>query len=268
MQIISVQFTPWDKEYYFLPEDNKGRTIELKKGDQVVVETILGKDIGTITSVGELSKDKELNDEIKPIMRKARSQDKLKILEINKDNDKVLKYCHEQVKKFKLPMKLVDVHKSFDETRVTFAFIADGRVDFRDLLKELIRKYKKSIRLQQLGVRDEAKINGDLGSCGRSLCCSTHLKELGNVTTEMAKDQQVAHRGSERLSGRCGRLKCCLRYEEPVYKELAEGFPEIGSKIKTKQGHGIVKSWHTLKGTVDVIIEDRDGRQIVEVAVR
>jgi len=84
----------------------------------------------------------------------------------------------------------------------------------------------------------------------------------------MAKDQQVAHRGSERLSGRCGRLKCCLRYEEPVYKELAEGFPEIGSKIKTKQGHGIVKSWHTLKGTVDVIIEDRDGRQIVEVAVR
>ncbi len=268
MQVISVQFVAWDQEYYFLPQDVKGKFLELKKNDQVIVETVLGIDLGKVLYSGELSDRVNLKDEIKSIMRKATAQDELKIIEINKNRDEVFKFCHELVRKHKLPMKLVDVHQSFDDARITFAFIADGRVDFRDLLKDLIRKYKKSIRLQQLGVRDEARIDGDMGTCGRTLCCSSHLKDLGNVTTDMAKDQQIAHRGSDRLSGSCGRLKCCLRYEEPVYEELAKDLPAIGSKIKTKQGHGIVTAWHTLKGTVEVLIEDKDGKKTIEVAVR
>ncbi len=268
MQIIEVQFTPWDQSYYFKPETHEGQPLDLQKNDQVVVETILGTDLGKVVGSGELNKPLDDSREIKPVVRKATPEDQLKFLEINKDKEKLLKDCHELIKKYQLPMKLIDVHQSFDEMRLTFAFIADSRVDFRELLKDLIRRHKKSIRLQQLGVRDEAKVDGDLGPCGRQLCCKSHLKELGNVSTEMAKNQQVAHRGSDRLSGCCGRLKCCLRFEDPVYNELSKNFPEIGSKFKTKQGSGVVVDWHTLKGTVGVNLGTESEPNVVEIVVR
>jgi len=154
-------------------------------------------------------------------------------------------------------MKLVDVHFSFDEKRVTFAFIAQGRVDFRELVKDLTRYYQKSIRLQQLGIRDEMKMCGDIGPCGRKLCCQGFVRDLGNITSEMAEEQQVAHRGSERLSGCCGRLRCCLSFEKNNYSELAKNLPELGAQVKTETGPGTVVGWHTLKQTVDVRVFDR-----------
>ena len=268
MQIIEIQFTLWDQSYYFKPENHEGLSLDIKVGDQVIVETVLGIDLGKVILVGELDPSAVGVEEVKPILRKVTPEDQLKYLEVCKGKEDLLTECRGLIKKYQLPMKLVAVHKSFDENRITFAFIADGRVDFRDLLKELIRKHKKSIRLQQLGVRDEAKIKGDVGPCGRNLCCQTYLKELGNVTTDMAKNQQVAHRGSDRLSGSCGRLKCCLRYEESVYNELAKDLPVIGSKIKTKHGPGVVIGWHTLKGTVDVDLGKDNERNIVEVALK
>jgi len=268
MKVIEVQFSPWDQSYYFKPETASGEVLDLACGDAVIVETVLGQDLGKVVLIKELSELPPEMEEIKPVLKKATAEDQLQMLEVNKNNEELLKDCRLLIKKYQLPMKLVAIHQSFDEARITFAFIADGRVDFRELLKELIRKYKKSIRLQQLGVRDEAKVDGGLGPCGRILCCKTYLRELGNVTTEMAKNQQVAHRGSERLSGCCGRLKCCLRFEEPVYEELNKELPAIGSKYKTKQGSGVVVGWHTLKGTVDVNLGTEEEPNVIEVSVK
>jgi cell fate regulator YaaT (PSP1 superfamily) len=167
-------------------------------------------------------------------------------------------------------MKVVDCHCSFDNQRLTFAFIADGRIDFRNLVKELNKHFQKSIRLHQLGVRDEAKIEGDIGSCGLVQCCKSHLKKLGNVTSDYADIQQVAHRGSERLSGVCGRLKCCLAYENEVYQERAKKLPAIGARVSTKHGRGEIIGWHVLKSTVDVRIDpekDNDKGLVVEVPI-
>ncbi|MBU1036593.1 stage 0 sporulation protein [Patescibacteria group bacterium] len=265
MQIIEVQFTPWDQSYFFKPETEEGEILDLQGEDKVIVKTQLGTDLATVVFRGELAELPENVEEVKPIIRQATPEDELKVLKINKNKKELLEECRNSIKKLQLPMKLIDVHQSFDENRITFAFIADGRVDFRELVKELAHKYQKSIRLHQVGVRDEAKISGDIGSCGRPLCCRLYLNELGNVSTEMAKDQQVAHRGAERLSGSCGRLKCCLRYEQDTYEELAKKLPAIGSKFKTKQGEGIVVGWHTLKGSVDVDLGTESEVNIIEV---
>ncbi len=268
MQIIEVQFTPWDQSYYFKPEDSEGRLLDLKKGDEVILKTTVGTDLGKVKAAGELSQKPEGIDEIKPVIRKATAADQLKYLELNKNRLEKIEFCRSLIKKYKMDMKLVDVHTSFDNQRLVFAFIADGRIDFRELVKELTRKYSITIRMQQIGVRDEAKFRGDIGQCGKTLCCRTHLKELGNVTTDFAKCQQVAHRGSERLSGVCDRLKCCLRYEQPIYEELAKKFPALGTTVKTEKGAGVVVSWHTLKGTIDVNIGDEKNYNIVEVPIK
>ena len=152
-----------------------------------------------------------------------------------------------------------------DNSRITFAFIADGRVDFRDLLKDLNKEFKKNIRLQQIGIRDEIKICGDIGCCGKEVCCKSFYKDLGNVTSELAALQQVAHRGSERLSGVCGRLKCCLTFEQDLYNSLAEKLPMVGEKVSCKHGRGQVIGWHVLKGSVDVLLDDKD--TIVEITI-
>lgn len=268
MQIIEVKFAPWDQQYYFKPEDSSGNFLNLKKGNKVIVETAIGTDIGEVAETGELAVLPPDLTEIKSVERMATPADELKSLTLNKDRKKLLEECKKVIKKHQLEMKMIDAHVSFDDKRITYAFIADGRIDFRDLVKDLIRKYQKSIRLQQIGVRDEAKVFGDIGSCGRKLCCTSFLTELGNVSTDFAKTQQVAHRGSERLSGLCDRLKCCLRYEEGVYQELAKKFPPLGSKIKTKSGEGTVVDWHVLKGTVGVNIGNEQERSIIEVEIK
>ena len=273
MDIVEVQFTPWDQIYFFgYPEQIDHSRVVV--GNRLVVKTSVGLEIGAIVGLKELQNKEidELEEQgqgIKPFVRIANDDDLAELDRLNTGNDKKLKICQQLVKKNELTMKLVDCHCSFDDNRITFAFIADGRVDFRNLVKELTKQFKKTIRLQQLGVRDEAKLVGDFGSCGRGLCCQGHLQKLGNVSTEFAKDQMIAHRGSDRLSGQCGRLKCCLAYEEDFYKKELKNYPSIGEKIKTAQGSGRVIGLNILSKTFDVRIkDDKKGDSIVKVDVK
>ncbi len=280
MKIAEIKFAPWDKGYYFDPAN-----IKLKAGDFVIVENGSNSDIGKVEAIKELSKeeleneykknkadeeieneDKEKLYEIKPITRKATSSDLAKIPSL-KDKKKALEVCKDLISKYELPMKLVDVHFSFDDSKLTFAFIADGRVDFRELVKELTRHFNRTIRLHQIGIRDEAKIKGDCGHCGRKLCCKGHLKNLASITSEMAETQQLVHRGSERLSGVCGRLMCCLAYEQCGYECLAKKMPPIGAKVVVDGKKGEVVNQHVLKQAVTVKFpaEKGEGESFVEV---
>ncbi len=263
MKIIQIQFSPWDKKYDFDPADSV-----LSVGDYAIVKTELGTEIGKVVGFKEV-KDEERQaeeKELKPILRKATLTDLEKVSD-EKQKKEALRYCAKLVKQYKLPMKLVDVHFSFDGSRVTFAFAADSRVDFRELVKDLTRHFSRTIRLQQIGIRDEAKISGDYGHCGCPLCCKRFLTELSSVTSEMADLQQVAHRGSDRISGVCGRLMCCLNYEEEGYEECAKKLPPLGAKVDVDGEKGVVVRHHALKHAVSVAFpgEKGEGKRIVEV---
>lgn len=257
MLIPIVQFNPWDKNYALNPNN-----LKINRGDFIIASIDHGTEAGKIIDFEEISETqlKELNIN-RVIDRQATSDDLEIIKSFQAEKEATLDFCKKLIKKHGLEMKLVDAYFSFDNQRLTFAFIADGRVDFRELVKELGRHFQKLIRLHQIGVRDEAKLAGNIGCCGLIQCCRGHLKKLGNVVSEYAEDQQVVHRGSERLSGVCGRLKCCLAYEEDLYKELAQKLPPIGTQLKTKYGKGEVIGWHTLKGVVEVRIEPERGSE-------
>ena len=260
MKVVQVQFTPWDKVYNFDPDE-----FDLKKDDYVIVKTELGSEIGRVVSfLEEDPGDKEL----KPVIRKANSVD-LEKLDNLKERKEALEICREKIDKYNLPMKLIDVSFSFDESRITFAFVADGRIDFRDLVKELTSHFNRTVRLQQIGIRDEARLNGDCGPCGRKLCCRGHLKNnITSITSEMAEVQQVAHRGSDRISGICGRLMCCLAYEEAGYKELIKTIPQIGTKVNVDGRKGEVIGFNALKQSVNVRFPKEKGEKnsvVVEV---
>lgn len=260
MKVVEVQFTPWGKFYDFNGEDSA-----LRANDFVVVKTDLGTEIGKIINVREINNGDPSAAEIKPIFRKANSSDLLKVKERGSQKKEALKLCKDLIKKYKLPIKLVDVHFAFDGSRLTFAFVADGRIDFRDLVSDLTKNFQKSIRLQQLGIRDEAKATGDIGGCGRGLCCKNVLKDLGNISSDLAALQQISHRGSDRLTGICGRLMCCLAYEQKTYEEIAEKLPPIGTAVKTKNGRGKIVGWHTLKQTVMVQLDEGG---VIEVEIK
>jgi len=261
MKVTEIQFAPWDKVYYFDSAEK-----ELAVGDIVVVKTDLGMESGKVVGFKNLEEgEKALHGEIKSILRKAMSDDLAKIDEKNSKAKEAMEYCKKMIDKRDLKMKLVDAHFSFDGGRITFAFVADGRVDFRELVKDLTRHFQKSIRLHQIGIRDEAKISGDIGPCGRPLCCKNFLSELGNITSELAEIQQVAHRGSDRISGQCGRLMCCLAFEFKHYEDLMKNLPAMGSKHKSERGTGEVVGYHVLRQSVDVKLEDGT---IVEVPVK
>ena len=273
MNIIQVKFTPWDKSYNFDAGD-----IAVKKGDWVLVRTEIGTELAQVVNINVSEKElkdmqveqvhgsqpSNINLEIKTILRKADITDIKKMQKQEKDRKEAFSYCKKIIKKLNLPMKLFDVRLSYDAGRVTFAYIAPERIDFRELVKELTHKFKKSIRMHQVGVREEARISCNIGLCGREVCCHKFLKDLGNVTLDQAYLQQVAHRGSERISGICGRLLCCLKYEQPMYEEFSKILPPIGSEMKTEKGKGKVVAWHILKQTVDVKI-DKDTRVEVEI---
>jgi cell fate regulator YaaT (PSP1 superfamily) len=262
MKIAMVQFSPWDKIYDFDLEEHK-----VKKGDYVIVNTELGMEMGQVVgfkdndacggckACGEKEGEKK---QIKPIIRKAGERD-LEKLPKKKEKDEALNYCRNLIKKHNLAMKLVDVCFSFDGSRITFAFIADGRIDFRDLVKDLTRHYNKTVRLHQIGIRDEAKIMGDYGHCGRELCCRNFLEDLNSITSEMAERQQVIHRGSDRISGICGRLMCCLAYEEEGYDALRKQMPVIGTKVNVDGKRGVVVGQNILKQSVNVSFSNGNG---------
>ena len=267
MKVTQIQFNPWDRVYDFDSGD-----LALLMGDFVIVKTEMGTEIGKIVGFKNLS-DEEIKErkEIKPIIRKATPIDLEKVPN-GKQKKKDLDFCKKLAIKHELPMKLVDIHYSFDGARITFAFIADGRVDFRELVKDLTRHFNKTIRLQQIGIRDEAKLMGDFGHCGRPLCCGRFLSEMESITSEMAEAQQCVHRGSERISGVCGRLMCCLAFENEGYEAMCKKLPAVGSKISYQDKKGKVISQHILKQSVSVEMDERDGngggRVIVEVDMK
>lgn len=259
MKVAEVQITEWYKNYYFTLND-----IDLVKGDYVVVETDVAWEVGKVVNF----KDTEETEEVKPVIRKANSLDFEKVADFH-TRKRAMDACRQFISKRELPMKLVDVHFAGDGSRITFAFISDGRVDFRDLLKDLTHHFNTTIRLHQIGIRDEAKIKGDCGHCGRPLCCKQFICNFSSITSQMAEMQQVAHRGSDRISGVCGRLMCCLEYEQDQYEELAKNLPEIGQKVNVDGKKGVVVGSNILKQSVDVEFPDQngDGGTITEVDI-
>lgn len=265
MRVVQIQFAPWDKTYSFDPIN-----LPLVAGDSVIVKTELGTEIAKVVGFMEIEEkdikekivvpdeknsesvpEKVIGDKIKPVIRKASSSDFEKLANQG-DKGEAMKYCKNMVEKNKLDMKLVDVYFSFDGSKVTFAFIADGRVDFRELVKDLTRHFNRTVRLYQIGIRDEAKLRGDYGPCGQSLCCKRFLNDLTSITSEMAETQQVVHRGSDRISGMCGRLMCCLAFEQKGYEELAKNMPPLGAKVNVDGKRGMIVGHHILKQSVKV----------------
>lgn len=259
IKTVLVKFYSWDRPLQF-----RGGDFELKRDDWVLAKTELGPELGRVVGYKNVDGGK-LVSPLEPILAKATAEDLKRFQELNSERESTLAKCQTLIKKHQLVMKLVDCYFSFDGSKIIFAFTAEGRIDFRELLKDLTKAFRQSIRLQQIGTRDEAKMMGGVGPCGRMLCCQGFLRELGNVTSESAKLQQVAHRGSERLSGVCGRLKCCLNYEKELYEKMSKNFPAVGSELKTKQGKGIVVGWNILKRSVNIEI---DNKTIIEVPIK
>jgi len=261
MKIVEVQFTPLSKPYWFNPENH-----DLKVGNQIIVKTDLGIEMGKVTALKDISQGEIDEREIKPVIRKANSSDLEKAEEKNKHKGDDLNICRSLIEKQALDMKITDVHYSFDGGRITFYFTASGRIDFRALVKELTHHFQKSIRLYQIGVRDEARTLGTIGPCGKKLCCKLFLNQLNQINTGYSHIQQISHRGQERLSGICGRLKCCLRFEQKTYETLAKNLPLVGSSINTPQGKGKVTKQHVLKQAVEVQL-DSDPETNVEIKI-
>lgn len=264
MKYAQIQFAPWDKSYSF----SLGG-LEVAPGDCVIVETELGLELGKILALADQKEADGEERALKPIIRRATYED-IAVLPDQLKKEEALQFCREKIAQYELPMKLVDVHFSFQGGRMNFAFISDGRVDFRELVKDLAAHFGVNIRLTQIGTRDEAKITGDCGPCGRGLCCRGFLDEFSSITSEMAEAQQVVHRGSERISGMCGRLMCCLSYEYEGYKDMAGKLPPLGTRVNVDGVRGTVVGHHILKQTVDVKIPaekpgDRD--IIIEVDI-
>jgi len=262
MQIAEVKFTVWDKAYWFDPAG-----LSLNLSDKVIVSTELGTEIGDVVGLSEINIEKFADKEIKKIIRKATPIDLEKKAKKEAQKDEYLRVARETVRQHKLEMKIADAHFSFDSGRVTFVFIADGRIDFRNLVKDLTHRFQKSIRFHQIGVRDEAQYFGDFGPCGQKLCCQQFLNKLGQVSGDFVETQQIAHRGSDRLSGMCGRLKCCLKFEQNLYEDLAKNLPSVGTRVRTDHGRGQIISHNILKRSVNVKLDGKD-KDIVEVAIK
>lgn len=257
--IARVKFSSWDKAYSF------ACPIDCQVGDWVLVETEIGKELGKIISKKEAKKD-EL-EKLQTVLRLANKND-WEIVGGEERKKQAIKVCQKLIAKHGLAMKLIDARFSYQANRLNFAFVADGRIDFRELVKDLGAHFNLNIRLTQIGTRDEAKLSGDCGPCGRGLCCRDFIKEFSSISSEMAECQQVVHRGSERISGACGRLMCCLGYEYEGYKELADQLPALGSSLKIDGRKGKVINHHVLKQTIDVLVEagkNGDGETVIEV---
>ena len=259
-KVIGVRFRKAGKVYYFSPGDN-----EIKNGDHVIVETARGVEYGYVVLGSHEVEDKKVVQPLKPVLRMASPEDE-EIERTNKEKEKeAFLICLEKIKKHELEMKLIDTEYTFDNNKILFYFTADGRIDFRELVKDLASVFKTRIELRQIGVRDETKIRGGIGICGRPLCCSSYLSEFIPVSIKMAKEQNLSLNPSK-ISGVCGRLMCCLKYEEETYEELNSRLPNIGDYVTTDDGlKGEVHSVSILRQLVKVIVTvDGDEKEIRE----
>ena len=251
-EIISVRFKDVGKNYYF---DPKGKSFNVK--DKVIVETSRGVECGTVSIANREIADEELTSPLKPVLRLA-TPDDIKTVEENKEKEQsAFEICQKKIQEQGLKMKLVDVEYTFDCSKLLFYFTSDGRVDFRELVKDLASVFRTRIELRQIGIRDEAKTIGGLGVCGRPLCCHTFLSDFVQVSIKMAKEQNLSL-NSTKISGTCGRLMCCLRYEHEAYQAEIKLMPPVDSTVKTEDGVGTVTEINPIAGLVKVKIHDKD----------
>lgn len=249
---IGVRFKKVGKVYYFAPGE-----LDLVCGDKVIVETARGVECGEAVIVDRQIEEASLNAPLKPVMRIATKKD-LDIIEKNKKKEKeAFIVCEEKIKAHNLKMDLVDVECTFDNNKLLFYFTAENRVDFRELVKDLAGVFRTRIELRQIGVRDEAKMLGGLGICGQPFCCSRFLGEFQPVSVKMAKEQSLSLNPTK-LSGTCGRLMCCLKYESEAYEDLLKTTPKVGAYVKTAEGKGNVTDVNLLTGMMKVKLEKTD----------
>ena len=249
-EVVGVQFKQVGKKYFFDPNG-----FELKKGDYVLVETIRGMEFGTVVIDPKFVNEEDVFLPLKPVMRIATDEDLEKHRKNKADEVEALASCEQLIIKNKLDMQLLGCEYTFDRTKLIFYFTAEGRVDFRQLVKDLAYTFRLRIELRQIGVRDAAKMIGGLGPCGRVLCCTSFLGEFATVTIKMAKNQQLSLNPSK-ISGICGKLLCCLKYENETYVELMQRLPDVGNRVLTEFGEGRVRSINMISETLLVDYKD------------
>ena len=250
-EIISVRFKDVGKNYYFDPQ---GKSFNVK--DKVIVETSRGIECGTVSIANREIAEEELTSPLKPVLRLATAED-IRTVEENKEREKsAFETCLKKIQEHGLKMKLVDVEYTFDRNKILFYFTADGRVDFRELVKDLASVFKTRIELRQIGVRDESKKVGGLGICGRPFCCNTFLGDFQPVSIKVAKEQSLSL-SPVKISGTCGRLMCCLKYEQEAYEHLLRVTPKNGAIVETPEGKGTVIDFNLLTGMLTVTLEKK-----------
>lgn len=257
-EVIGVRFKNMGKVYYFDPNSEK-----LSADDHVVVETARGVECGEVAMANRDVADDSIVQPLKKVIRKATKDDLRRVAENELKAKNAFTQCEKKIAERGLEMKLVDVEYTFDNSKILFYFTADGRVDFRELVKDLAGIFHTRIELRQIGVRDEAKMIGGLGCCGRELCCSSYLDDFHPVSINMAKDQNLSLNPAK-ISGVCGRLMCCLKYEHEAYAELQKVTPRQGSVVDTPEGRGKVISTQMLRGTCKVQLDDSPEHSLTE----
>ena len=245
-KVIGVRFKANGKSYYFSPGD-----LELQQGDYVIVETARGTECGEVAKGPHDVPDSSIVKPLKTVTRMADAVDVRRMQQNRADEKRAFSVCEERIAKHKLDMKLVDVEYTLDRNKILFYFTADGRIDFRDLVKDLAGVFRTRIELRQIGVRDESKMLGGLGICGQPFCCSRFLRDFQPVSIKMAKEQGLSLNPAK-ISGSCGRLMCCLAYEQPAYEYLNRITPGVGSIVKTPEGVGAVVETNVISGTLRV----------------
>ena len=262
-KVVGVRFRNVGKIYYFNPKNYK-----VKVGDHVIVETARGVEYGRVVLEPRSVKEDEVVHPLKEVLRVATKEDEDHEAENRQKEKEAFKICKKKIREHGLDMKLIDAEYTFDNNKVLFYFTADGRIDFRQLVKDLASVFKTRIELRQIGVRDETKILGGIGICGRTLCCHTYLSEFAPVSIKMAKEQNLSL-NQTKISGVCGRLMCCLKNEQETYEELNRNLPGIGDMVTTPQGgSGTVQSVNVLRQMVKIVVEVNDEKEIKELPVR
>lgn len=242
-KVLGVMFEITKKRYYFEVVDG----VEYKKGDKVIVDTVRGKEIGIVYGEPRMLPEEELVLPLKPVIKKADDDEIARYNELKEESERANVLCKERIIHHKLPMKLVGTEYTFDKTKLIFYFTAEGRIDFRELVKDLANIFKLRIELRQIGVRDEARILGTIGICGKELCCRTFINKFDSVSIKMARDQGLVINPAK-ISGVCGRLLCCINYEYAQYEEALRVYPAVNQMVKTPKGEGKVMSISPLNG--------------------
>jgi len=252
-EVVSIKFKDTGRSYYFKPER------PFSVGDNVIVETANGTAFGTVFKANHSVDDSEVVQPLKKILRKANDRDYKRLEQNQEKESEAFKICQEKILEHKLDMKLVEVEYSFDSTKITFFFTSDGRVDFRELVKDLAAQFHTRIELRQIGVRDEARMLGGLGICGQPFCCKQFLDDFQPVSIKMAKEQGLSLNPTK-ISGSCGRLMCCLKYEQNSYDYLNSITPPIGSTVKTSEGVATVTDVNLITG--NLIVKGKEAEAI------